>query len=182
MQQLAVKTVEPTDEEVTFADNEIIVSKTDLKGQMTYVNRVFMAVSGYVEGELLGQPHNMIRHPDMPRTVFKYLWDTIGGGQEIFAYVKNMTKSGGYYWVFAHVTPTFGANGEIVGYHSNRRTPDRAALKKIEPLYKTLLEEENRHANSKDGLAAAVGLLEETLRAESLAYDEFIFSLSTVCE
>ena len=177
MQQLAIDPIAPTDEEVTFADNDIIVSKTDLKGHMTYVNRVFMEISGYVESELLGKPHNLIRHPDMPRTVFKYLWDTIGGGSEIFAYVKNMTKSGAYYWVFAHVTPTFGANGEIVGYHSNRRTPDRAALKKLEPIYQALLEEETRHANSKDGLAAGVALLEESLRAENLAYDEFIFSL-----
>ena len=136
-----------------------------------------MDISEYVESELLGQPHNIIRHPDMPRSVFKYLWDTIGGGREIFAYVKNMTKSGGYYWVLAHVTPTFGANGEIVGYHSNRRTPDRSAVAKIEPIYDALLKEENRHANGKDGLAAGVSLLERTLQAENLAYDEFVFSL-----
>lgn len=177
MQQLAIEPIAPTDEEVTFADTEIIVSKTDLKGHLTYVNRVFMDISGYVEGELLGQPHNLIRHPDMPRTVFKYLWDTIGDGREIFAYVKNMTKSGGYYWVFAHVTPTFGATGEIVGYHSNRRTPEADALKKVKPLYQALLGEENRSANRKDGLTAGVNLLEETLRVENLAYDEFIFSL-----
>lgn len=181
MQQLAIEPITepiaPTDEEATFADTEIIVSKTDLKGHLTYVNKVFMDISGYVEGELLGQPHNIIRHPEMPRTVFKYLWDSIGSGREIFAYVKNMTKSGGYYWVFAHVTPTFGATGEIVGYHSNRRTPDTDALKRIKPLYQALLEEENRSANRKDGLTAGINLLEETLKAENLAYDEFIFSL-----
>ena len=177
MRQLAIAPITPTNEEVTFSDDDIIVSKTNLTGHLTYVNRVFMDISGYDEGELLGKPHSIIRHPDMPRTVFKYLWDTIGGGQEIFAYVKNMTKSGGYYWVFAHVTPTFGANGDVTGYHSNRRTPDTGALQKIAPLYQALLNEENRPENRKDGLMAGVDLLAETLRAEKCAYDEFIFSL-----
>lgn len=176
MQQLAAQSIAPTDEEVTFSDNEIIVSKTDLGGRLTYVNRVFMDISGYAESELLGQPHNLIRHPDMPRTVFKYLWETIGGGREIFAYVKNMTKSGGYYWVFAHVTPTFGADGQIAGYHSNRRTPDTAALGKVEPLYQALLDAENRSSSRKEGLTEGIALMDETLRAAGLAYDEFIFS------
>ena len=177
MEGLICKPITPTDEEVTFDDNQIIVSKTDLKGRMTYVNRVFMEISGYTENELLGQPHNLIRHPDMPRTVFKFLWDTINDGQEIFAYVKNMTKSGAYYWVFAHVTPTIGANGQITHFHSNRRTPDRDALEKIIPLYDSLLKEEGRHANSKDGLSAAVALFEKTLEQAGTPYDEFVFSL-----
>lgn len=177
MLDLADDAIVPTDQEVTFSDDDIIVSKTDLKGHLTYVNRIFMDISGYRESELLGQPHNMIRHPDMPRTVFKYLWDTISAGEEIFAYVKNMTKSGDFYWVFAHVTPTFGKSGKIEGYHSNRRTPDRDALEKIKPLYRSLLDAEAGQQNRKDGLAAAVALLEETLRSEGCTYDEFVFSL-----
>ena len=136
-----------------------------------------MKIAGYAERELLGQPHSIIRHPDMPRTVFKVLWDAIGSGEEVFAYVKNMTKSGDYYWVFAHVTPTFDADGTIVGYHSSRRTADRAALGKIEPVYAELIEIERAHANRKDGLQAGVEKLAEMLKALGVAYDEFVFSL-----
>jgi PAS domain S-box-containing protein len=82
--------VQPTGRERTWGDEEIIVSKTDLKGIITYANRTFLNVAGYTEEEVLGKPHNMIRHPDMPRCVFKLLWDTIESGNEIFAYVKNM--------------------------------------------------------------------------------------------
>ena len=79
-----------------------------------------------------GQAHNIIRHPDMPRCVFDLLWKTIAGGEEIFAYVKNMAKNGDHYWVFAHVTPTFDAGGRIMGYHSNRRVPERGAVATLE--------------------------------------------------
>ena len=82
----------PAGEEVRFGLEDIIVSKTDAKGRITYVNRVFLDVSGYTRNELLGQPHSIIRHPDMPAGVFKLLWDTIQGGHEIFAYVKNSAK------------------------------------------------------------------------------------------
>ncbi len=103
-------TIQPTGIERTFKEDEIIVSKTDLKGIITYANRTFLDVALYREDEVLGMPHSIIRHPDMPRCVFKLLWDTIEEGNEIIAYVKNMAKNGDFYWVFAHVTPTF--NGE----------------------------------------------------------------------
>jgi PAS domain S-box-containing protein len=177
MGNTATKAIIPTDREVTFGDDEIIVSKTDPKGRITYVNKVFIAVSGYDERELLGEPHSLIRHPDMPRTVFKALWDTVGAGKEIFAYVKNMTKAGDFYWVFAHVTPTFDAGGAIVGYHSNRRTPERSALAKIEPLYAQLLAEENRPSNRRDGLVSATAKLHDILESKNIEYGEFVFSL-----
>jgi PAS domain S-box-containing protein len=84
----------------TFREDEIIVSKTDLKGLITYANKTFLDISGFTEEELLGQPHNIIRHPDMPQCVFKLLWKTVAKGDEIFAYVKNMCKNGDHYWVF----------------------------------------------------------------------------------
>ncbi|MCB2108493.1 MAG: PAS domain-containing protein [Rhodobacteraceae bacterium] len=169
--------VSPTGREVHFDANEIIVSKTDPRGRMTYVNDVFMRVSGFQEVELIGEPHSMIRHPDMPRSVFKLLWDTIQSGQEIFAYVKNMCKSGDHYWVFAHVTPTFDTNRGIVGYHSNRRVPRRDALKKVEPLYEALLQEERRHSDRKQGLTHGVGKLQSVLTQRGIGYDEFVLSL-----
>ena len=169
-------TVEPSGRERTFGNDEIIVSKTDATGRLLYVNDVFCKVGLYSESELIGQPHSIVRHPDMPRCVFKLLWDTIQAGDEIFAYVKNMAKNGDHYWVLAHVTPSFDAGGRIVGYHSNRRVPDRSAVARIEPLYQRLLAEENRHTNKKDGMNAAFNMLVETLRQQNLEYDRFIFS------
>lgn len=167
--------VQPTGNERTFARDEIIVSKTDTKGRLLYVNDIFCRVGLYTEGELIGQPHSIVRHPDMPRCVFKLLWDTIQDRKEIFAYVKNMAKNGDHYWVLAHVTPSFDAGGAIVGYHSNRRVPDRSALATIEPLYRRLLDEENRHADRKQGMMAAHAMLVETLREKGLDYERFIF-------
>ncbi len=171
-------TIKPSGVERFFGNNEIIVSKTDLKGRLTYVNQVFMTISDYTEPELLGQPHSMIRHPEMPRTVFKLLWDRIGSGHEIFAYVNNLSKNGDNYWVLAHVTPSFDPNGQILGYHSNRRVPDRGILNKIIiPLYDRILKEENRHSNAKDGLIAGFAMLQDIIREKGISYDEFIFSL-----
>ncbi len=160
-----------------FGDDEIIVSKTDLKGRMTYVNRVFMSIAGYREDELLGQPHSMIRHPEMPRCVFKLLWDTVQSGREIFAYVINRCKNGDHYWVFAHVTPSFDDAGNIVGYHSNRRVPERDVVEgTIVPLYRALLAKEREHSNRKEGLAASDRMLAEILSEKGVAYDEWVFS------
>lgn len=169
--------VTPTDREETFGEEEIIVSKTDLKGRITYANDVFCRVAKFTEKETIGQPHSLVRHPDMPRCVFKLLWDRIEAGQEIFAYVKNMNKVGDYYWVFAHVTPSFDANGEVIGYHSNRRCPTPEAIAAITPVYKALLDEENKHEDRKAGLAAGGALLGAVLEEKGIDYDQFIFSL-----
>lgn len=161
-----------------FGEDELIVSKTDLKGRVTYCNDVFIKISGYSEAECLGQQHSLIRHPEMPRCVFKLLWDTLNSGREIFAYVINQCKNGDFYWVDAHVTPSRDATGNTIGFHSNRRVPDRRLIEEtIIPLYKTLLTEENSHANSKAGLAASSALLIKILSEKSIKYDEFIASL-----
>ena len=158
-----------------FDDNEIIVSKTDTKGRLTYVNDVFLRLADYTEKDCLGEPHNMIRNPEMPRCIFKLLWDTIQDGREIFAYVVNRSANGDHYWVLAHVTPSRDTNGSIVGYHSNRRTPNRQVLEgTIIPLYRQLLAEEQKHANSKDGMAASMAMLEALYKDQGMEYDEFI--------
>ncbi|MBU6474794.1 MAG: PAS domain-containing protein [Alphaproteobacteria bacterium] len=172
------KAVDLTGVERFFDKNEIIVSKTDLKGHITYANRTFLDIADYTEEEALGAPHSLIRHPGMPRCVFQLLWDTIQAKKEIFAYVVNRAKHGDHYWVLAHVTPSFDAEGQIDGYHSNRRVPDRSIVEgKIIPLYKTLLAEEERHANRKDGMKSATGILVNLLQKKGIGYDEFIFSL-----
>jgi PAS domain S-box-containing protein len=168
----------PTGVEKTFRPDQIIVSKTDTQGRLTYVNGLFVDISGYPEHELIGKPHNIIRHPDMPRSVFKLLWDRISSGHELFAYVMNLSADGGHYWVLAHVTPTFGPSGEIVGYHSNRRTASAEALTRIKDLYAALLAEEKRQDNTPAAIAAGQQLLENTLTEAGMTYDEFVWSLS----
>jgi len=170
-------TIVPTGVERTFGEEEIIVSKTDLKGIITYANRTFLNVAMYTEAELLGQPHSIIRHPDMPRCVFKLLWDTLESGHEIFAYVKNMAKNGAYYWVFAHVTPTFDRSNRIVGYHSNRRKPDRHQTQAAEALYRKLKQEEARHSDWKKGMASATEMMLQTVSSKHMEYDEFVLSI-----
>ncbi len=169
--------VSPTGKERFFGENELIVSKTDLKGRITYANEVFLRIADYTEAEVLGQPHSMIRNPEMPRCVFKLLWETVESGREIFAYVVNMTKFGDHYWVFAHVTPTFDKNGKIVGYHSNRRVPNRESVDAIKELYAMLLKEEARHSDARKGMLAAYDLLVKILGEKGVEYGEFVFSV-----
>lgn len=168
----------PSGRERTFGEHEIIVSKTDLTGKITYANDVFVRVSGYAERELLGKPHSVIRHPEMPRAVFKLLWDTLREGREVFAYVNNMAADGDHYWVLAHVTPSVGADGRVVGYHSNRRVPGRAAVAAVDDLYARLRREELRHGDTLAGLAASSALLQQALADAGVGYPEFVFSLT----
>ncbi len=170
--------IKPTGVEVSFGDEEIIVSKTDRRGIITYANDVFQRVSGFSEQELLGQPHNLIRHPQMPRCVFRLLWETLEAGREIFAYVINLARDGRHYWVFAHVTPSFDRAGQIVGYHSNRRVPDADALVKVKELYAALLAEETRWPDPRVAIEASTRLLTDLLQRNQVNYSEFVFSLS----
>ncbi len=174
---MSARRIEPTGRESPFGDEEIIVSKTDVKGRITYANDVFLRVAGYSARDILGQPHSIIRHPDMPRAVFKLLWETIEAGNEIFAYVLNMASNGDHYWVFAHVTPSFAAAGKIVGYHSNRRKPEPAQIAKIAPLYRTLLDEERAAPDRKVGMNRTYDRLVAELQAKGVSYDQFAFSI-----
>ena len=158
--------------ELTFSENEIVVSKTDTGGRITYGNQLFLKLSGYIEKEILNKPHNIIRHPDMPRVVFKLLWDYIQNGKEIHAYVVNKSKNGDYYWVFANVTPSYDDNQKIIGYFSVRRKPSQRALDIIKPLYKELLNAE-RHG----GMEASMKILNEILEKKGVSYEEFILSI-----
>lgn len=178
VRQKFLSTIRPTGVERTFAVDDVIVSKTDTKGIITYANDVFLDLAGLTEAEAVGAPHSVIRHPDMPRAVFKLLWDTIAKGEEIFAYVLNMAANGDHYWVFAHVTPTFAMDGGITGYHSNRRVPDRQALDAVKPLYARLKAIEDEAPDRAKGLSASVDFLVKLLRDKGVSYDEFVFSLT----
>ncbi len=163
--------------ELMMGEGDLIVSKTDIKGRLTYANGAFLDIAGYGFDEVLGEPHSMIRSRAMPRAIFKLLWERIAAGREIFAYVVNSTKPGDHYWVLAHVTPSRDAQGEVTGYHSNRRKPKPSAISKIKKLYEALLEEEGKFRNSKQGLTASYKLLMNILEEKGVDYDEFVLSL-----
>lgn len=167
----------PTGVARRFEDDEIIVSKTDIQGRITYANDVFLRVSGYSEEEIIGAPHSTIRHPEMPRAVFKLLWEEIAAGREIFAYVNNLAATGDHYWVLAHVTPSLDREARIVGYHSNRRVPEPDKLAKVIPLYTQLRATERQHSDRRDGLVASVAQFEGVLASAGLSYHEWVWTL-----
>ncbi len=158
--------------QIQMDEEDFIVSKTDLKGCITYGNEIFIKMSGYSEKELLNAPHNILRHSDMPAIVFKLLWDRLKEKSFINAYVKNRCKNGDYYWVFANVTTSFNDKGVPVGYYSVRRKPKKSALALIEGLYADLLQ-----AERSGGMNASGKLLESILKEKGVSYDEFIINL-----
>lgn len=162
----------PTNNEKSLQQGDFIVSKTDTKGKIIYGNKIFIKISGYEESELLGQPHSILRHADMPKIVFKLLWERIQKKQEIFAYVKNLCSDGSYYWVYANVTATVDENGTIRDFHSVRRKPSRKAMEVIPNLYRDLL-----NAERSGGIEASNKLLETTLKNQGIDYDQFVLSL-----
>jgi PAS domain S-box-containing protein len=168
--------ITPTAVERVLRDDDFIVSKTDLKGRITYGNRIFIEFSGYTERELLGTQHNIVRHPDMPRAIFKLLWDTLQDRQECNAYVKNMARDGSFYWVFANVTPSFDLEGNLIGYFSVRRKPKSSAIKTVTELYRAMLAAEQR-AGSRDAIAASTKILNDLLAEKGSSYDELVLAI-----
>jgi len=130
-----------TEVEVMFPLGRLIVSRTDLAGIITHANDAFVEMSGYTRAELIGAPHHILRHPDMPKVAFKSLWDDIEAGKKWHGYVKNLRKDGAYYWVYATAIPNI-RNGVIVGYTSVRRKPSRTRVNELIPVYKQWLDQE----------------------------------------
>lgn len=168
----------PTGEERLLPTGQVIVTKTDPRGVITYANDVFLRISAYTEDEVLGRPHNLVRHPDMPRCVFQLLWDTLKAGDEIFAYVVNLASDGAHYWVFAHVTPSLDAHGRLVGYHSNRRPPARSAVAAATDLYARLRAAEAAAGGAKEAVAAGERALQQELAGHRMSYDQFVWSIT----
>lgn len=165
-----------TQTEVPFPSENYLVSRTDLKGIITYVNDSFVAISGFSRDELIGKSHNIVRHPDMPRAAFKLAWDTIQSGKEFFGYIKNMAKDGSFYWVFTHISPDFDSNRSIIGYTSVRRCPKLEAIRKIEPVYRQMVDAE-RAAGARDAIGAGTQVLVNLLQQTGMGYEELVFSL-----
>ncbi len=124
--------------EYVLKDTDFLVSQTDKKGRIVFANDDFCKVAGYSLEELIGQPHNIVRHPDMPKAAFKDLWDTVNGGRVWTGYVKNRTKDGGHYWVYATVYPNVACGSGNCGLLSCRRKPSREEIEHVERLYKTM--------------------------------------------
>ncbi len=153
-------------------EDDFIVSKTDLKGRITYTNKIFIEMSEYRELELLNKPHNILRHPDMPKAIFKHLWETITQKKELFAFIINKTKESNAYWVYANVTASLDEKGNIIGYYSVRRKPNPKALDVIIPLYKKMIDVEKN-----SGVDASFKVLTDILKEKGVSYDEYIISL-----
>jgi PAS domain S-box-containing protein len=171
---------EPNRGEVKFNSSELLVSKTCPRGMITYVSRAFEKISGFSEAELLGAPHSLVRHPAMPRSIFDLVWETIQDGQEIFAFVVNLTKTGEHYWVLAHITPDFEpGTGRILGYHSSRRVASAGAIAEIGRVYRDLLMVEQRCRSTREACTAGREALKAMHESTEQTYEQFIFDLYT---
>ena len=164
--------ITPINKETFLKEEDFIVSKTDLKSRILYGNKIFIDISGYSEEELLGSPHNILRHPDMPRCAFKALYDHIQNKKEWFGYVKNLKKDGGYYWVFANISPTLDANNNIIDYYSVRRKPAQGFKNIIEPLYQQL-----KSLEANGGMDASLNAVNELLAKKGMSFNELMIKI-----
>ena len=150
----------PIDEEIQLDSKKYIVSSTDLKGNITDVNDYFVEIAGYDRDELIGKPHNIIRHPDMPKIVFKLMWQRLKSGNDILALVKNLAKDGRYYWIFTTFEPVKNANGEVTGYTAHRKQAPKHTIETIAGIYKKVLAVEKQ-----DGVETSEKFLNDYLQA-----------------
>ena len=159
-------------DEIFLENNTLITSKTDLKGFITYGNDDFVRFSGFSEENFLGKPHNLVRHPDMPRIAFKLLWQEIQNGNEFFAFVKNLNALHQTYWVFANVTPSYDENNNLIGYYSVRRRPSKKGVAFMSGFYKQLCQ-----AEEKGKMEASANLLHQALKDANTTYESLVISL-----
>ena len=161
--------VTPTNVEHEVKTVDIIVSKGNEAGDITYANPIFFKLAGYTQGELLDQPHSMIRHPDMPKIIFKFLWDNLKEGKNVNAFTKNLSKDGGFYWVLAQVRVATNPDGSFRNYVSTRKGMTENARKVIEPLYAALLAAEG----SSGDMDASLKILENFLADNGASLETF---------
>ena len=163
----------PTGKEIKLNPKQYIVSKTDTTGKIIYGNDYFSEISGYKETELIGQPHNILRHPDMPKAVFYLMWQYLQNGRNIMAVVKNLSKNGNHYWVVTDFDIKRDRSGNVRHYIAFRQAAPKHVIKAIEPLYARLLEVEKEH-----GMEASIEYLNGYLEEKHMNYDQFIEDLA----
>jgi len=168
---------ETTETEKVVTNIDLIVSKADVEGKITYTNPIFMKISGYSPAELLEQPHSILRHPDMPKAIFQYLWENIQEGRDVVAYVKNLCKDGSFYWVLATVKVAKNPDSSFRNYMSTRRSIKDSAKELISTLYAKLLEIEKS-----DGVEASyaelLNFLSDNNIVDSNSFNEFMSKLN----
>ena len=161
--------ITPTDVEKEVRDIDIIVSKGNEAGDITYANPIFFNIAGYTQSELMDKPHSIIRHPSMPKSIFKLLWEHLKSGQDTNVFTKNLCKDGGFYWVFAHVRVATNPDGSFRNYVSTRKAMSTTARAVIEPLYAKMLEAEGSDGN----MDASQSVLEEFLASRGGSIETF---------
>ena len=160
-------------QEIEFSKKKFIVSKTDIEGNILFVNKNFCEVSGYTEVELQGISHNILRHPDMPRAIFYMMWKSLLAGMEISAVVKNLSKSGKYYWLISDFSMQRDSHGKLESFSSfNRIAPDEVS-ETMASLYETMLVVERE-----DGIEGSLRYLEHYLEEKQMGYSEFLEDLA----
>lgn len=159
-------------DEYRINDDSFILSKTDTKGIITYCNEEFLKASEYTLDEILKKPHNIIRHPDMPKATFKLVWDLIKNQKDFYGFVKNKRKNGGFYWVFAYISQDYNEHGKIIGYTSIRRKANNNAIAAISEIYK-----EMKQIEATQGMMSSEKFLNNKLKEVSMDYNEFILKL-----
>jgi len=157
----------PTDKEQEVRDIDVIISKGNIDGDITYANPIFFKLAGYEPAELLEKPHSIIRHPDMPKIIFKILWDNLHAGNDLHAFIKNLSKDGSFYWVYAFVRVATNPDGSFRNYVSTRKTMSKKAREVIEPLYAKLVEAEKGEVDN------SLIILEEFLISQGASLDTF---------
>jgi len=162
----------PINKEIIINSKEFLVSKTDKYGNIIYVNKFFSEITEYDENESLGKPHSILRHPDMPSAIFFLMWQQIQRGENITALVKNLAKSGQYYWVTTDFEIHKNDGLHDTTYIAFRRAASRKVIKKLEPFYKQLLTIEKKH-----GLEASLQYLQGFLDERHLTFNEYMDSI-----
>ncbi len=163
----------PIDKEIILDPKKVIMSKTNAKGIIEYANDYFVKICGYKEYQLMGKPHNVIRHPDMPKIIFKVLWDRLHQGKNIHAVVKNLAKDGRYYWVITNFETKFDDQGNIVSHYSRRKAAPEHVVFGVSRLYKILLSLESNDRT----LEKSLKYFENFFEYKNTTYDEFILDL-----
>ncbi|KIM05250.1 MAG: hypothetical protein KN64_04330 [Sulfurovum sp. AS07-7] len=162
------------DEEIKFSKKKFIVSRTDLNGNIVFINKNFAEVSGYDQAELIGVSHNVVRHPDMPKAIFYIVWNALKAGRPISGVVKNLAKDGRYYWAIADFDIKRNSSGKIIGYSAFRRNPPQNVIDTLQEPYSIMLNIEKKH-----GMEASLTFLNSFLDEHHMNYDDFMQELVT---
>lgn len=167
----------PLDRERVFGAERMLISKTDTSGVLTYASADFADAVGFTPAELIGRPHSILQHPDLPVCISALMWETVQEGQEFLNFAKLLAKDGGYVWVLAQHSPSFDAVGRQVGYHTVRRMPERASVAVIDGIYRELLEIEAAASGPAEATEASLARLRALEAAGGHDYDSFVWEI-----